>query len=147
MFVVKSCQKFHYKYGEKDHAEAKIPTGLTCDIKRNTEFWNLIENQIKRKIWIVKHKQIHRMYVNCFAPTENPYFHKDGVSGYTLLFYPTIDWNLDEGGETQFIINNEIKGVLPIPNRMVAFSANILHKATSFRSNHRFTLAIKYNDN
>ena len=146
MFIVNSCQECAYKYGEKDYEELKFPTGLTSNIDRNSEVWNLVENQIQNKIWIVKHKQIHRMYVNCFAPTENPYFHKDGYSGYTLLFYPTIDWNLDEGGETQFIINDEIKGVLPISNRMVAFSADILHKATSFRSKHRFTLAVKYNE-
>jgi hypothetical protein len=48
------------------------------------------------------------------------------------------------GGETQFVIDDEIKGVFPIPNRMVMFNANILHRATTFRSRHRFTLAIKY---
>ena len=144
LFVVKTCQESNYKYGEKDYEELKFPTGLISNIDRNSKLWKLVENQIQNKIFVVKYKQIHRMYVNCFAPTENPYFHKDGHSGYTLLFYPTIDWNLDEGGETQFIINNEIKGVLPIPNRMIAFNANILHKATSFRSKHRFTLAVKY---
>ena len=145
LFVAQSCQKGTYTYGERDSPNTE-PTGLVFNINKNSDLWTLVEKQIQRKIFVVKHKQIHRMYVNCFAPTENPYFHKDGYFGYTLLFYPTIEWNLDDGGETQFIVNDEIKGVLPIANRMVLFSANILHRATSFRSKHRFTLAVKYND-
>ncbi len=48
------------------------------------------------------------------------------------------------GGETQFLIDDEIRGILPFPNRLVYFDANILHKATSYRTGHRFTLALKY---
>jgi hypothetical protein len=51
---------------------------------------------------------------------------------------------VQEGGETQFIVDNEIYGVTPVPNRMVYFDASILHRATSFRNRHRFTVAIKY---
>ena len=51
---------------------------------------------------------------------------------------------LNEGGETQFLISNEIKGILPIPNRMVIFNGLIYHKATSFRNQHRYTIAIKF---
>ena len=46
--------------------------------------------------------------------------------------------------ETQFYIDGEIRGVVPISNRMVYFDANILHRATTFRDRHRFTVAIKY---
>ena len=49
-----------------------------------------------------------------------------------------------DGGETQFLIDDEIKGVLPLPNRIIGFDANLLHRATSFRDNHRFTLAAKF---
>ena len=84
------------------------------------------------------------MYVNCFAPNENPYFHTDGDNGLTFLYYPNMDWDLQEGGETQFYINDDIYGITPIPNRMVVFDANIQHRATTFRNQYRFTLAIKY---
>ena len=83
------------------------------------------------------------MYVNCFAPGENPYFHIDG-SHVTFLFYANEEWNIKMHGETQFFIDNEIYGVLPYPNRMIKFNANIMHRATSFRDRHRFTLAVKY---
>jgi len=144
-FVTNVCYNGKFHFGEVDRPETP-PTGLIYEIQDNSQLWDLVENQIERKILTVKNKQIYRMYVNCFAPSENPYFHRDGYSGYTFLFYPIVTWEIDEGGETQFFVNNEIKGVLPIPNRAVLFSADILHRATSFRSKHRFTLAVKYND-
>ena len=42
------------------------------------------------------------------------------------------------------LIDDEIVGILPLPNRMVYFPAKIMHRATSFRDRHRFTLALKY---
>ena len=84
------------------------------------------------------------MYVNCFAPTETPYFHTDGV-GYTFLYYPDpAIHELDEGGETQFVVDGNIMGIMPISNRMSIFDGTIKHRATSFRTKHRFTVAIKY---
>ena len=84
------------------------------------------------------------MYVNCFAPCENPYFHTDGDTGITFLYYANNSWNPNDGGETQIIVNDEIKGILPLPNRIVGFDASLLHRATSFRFKHRFTLAAKF---
>ena len=61
-----------------------------------------------------------------------------------MLYYVNDEWDIEMGGETQFLIDNEIRGILPLPNRLVYFDANILHRATSYRSGHRFTIAIKY---
>jgi len=60
------------------------------------------------------------------------------------LYYAVEEWNIEYGGETQFVVDDEIRGVFPFPNRMVMFDANILHRATAFRTGHRFTLAVKY---
>jgi len=98
-----------------------------------------------KKIDSLSEYKPYRMYINCFAPNENPFFHKDGDSGFTVLYYPNLDWDINEQGETQFLINEEIRGILPIPNRLVKFDATILHRATCFRTKHRFTVAIKYN--
>ena len=110
-------------------------------------------DQFSNKIFIliIKYRRkteiqmsLYRSYINCFIPGENPYWHLDG-EGYTCLYYPNMEYNeLNEGGETQFIISNEIKGILPIPNRMVIFNGLIYHKATSFRNQHRYTIAIKF---
>ena len=88
--------------------------------------------------------KLYRMYINCFAPNENPYFHVDG-EGYTFLYYcDNEEFDLNEGGETQFLVDNDLMGVLPVPNRMVIFDGTIKHRATTYRSRHRFTIAIKY---
>ena len=34
--------------------------------------------------------------------------------------------------------------IVPKPNRLVGFDANISHRATTFRKDHRFTIAIKF---
>ena len=88
--------------------------------------------------------ELCEMYINCFAPSERPYFHTDGSDGITMLYYPQEKWEPDDGGETQFYVDGEIRGIVPQPNRLVYFDASILHRATSFRSVHRFTIAIKY---
>ena len=95
------------------------------------------------KCSFLSNMKLYRMYINCFAPNENPYFHTDG-EGLHFYIMRMIEWNLQEGGETQFYVDENIYGVIPIPNRLVMFDGMILHRATSFRNDHRFTVAIKY---
>ena len=78
------------------------------------------------------------------APDEKAFFHIDGNCGITCLFYVNSDYDVDDGGETQFILNNTGVNILPLPNRLSFFDATILHKATSFKNKHRFTIAVKY---
>ena len=40
--------------------------------------------------------------------------------------------------------NDKVIGIPPHPNRAICFDASILHRASSFREGHRFTLAVKY---
>lgn len=160
------CFGAQYFYGESDNynddKEYKYFTGLVHEIFSSERTDNFlvytdeIENAICAKVYDIFSKRIenefpemkdyklYRMYVNCFSPNENPYFHIDGENGHTFLYYPQEDWKLDDGGETQFLVDESIHGVFPIPNRIVKFNASIKHKATSFRDRHRFTLAIKY---
>lgn len=137
------CNNVSYKVGEKDGPNT-LPTGGVFEIELDNDLFNFLDSNLKNKFSELNNLTCYRSYINCFSPSENPYFHIDSSKGYTCLFYPNLEFELDEGGETQFLIDNEIKGVLPIPNRMVLFNANIKHKATSFRTKHRFTLAIKY---
>ena len=50
--------------------------------------------------------ELDRMYINAFAPSENPYFHTDsGVhTDITCLYYVNDTWSLDDGGATEFIL-------------------------------------------
>lgn len=137
------CNRASYKVGERDNAH-NIPTGGVFEIVKNSNLFVFLDKELKIRFKKLEHLECSRAYINCFSPNENPYFHTDGDKGYTCLFYPNLEFELDEGGETQFLINNKIEGILPIPNRMVLFDASLQHKATSFRSQHRFTIAVKY---
>ena len=143
--VFKYCFTTSYTYGETDDGTTP-PTGMIHNINSYESIYNLFESKIRDACDIVKGMNLYRMYVNCFAPSENPYFHIDGDNkGLTFLYYVTNHvWEMNDGGETQFLIDNEIKGVLPISNRIVGFDGNILHRATPFRDKHRFTLAAKF---
>ena len=142
-FVFKYCFTTSYTYGETDTAITP-PTGMIHNINSDESIYNLFESKIRDACDIVKGMNLYRMYINCFAPSENPYFHEDG-DGLTFLYYVTNHkWGVNDGGETQFLIDDTIKGVLPISNRLVGFDGNILHRATPFRDKHRFTLAVKF---
>lgn len=135
------CYGASYQWGEVD-ARGLPPTGMVHEIVEAESLYQIFLSMTQKYVPELK---LYRMYVNCFAPSENPYFHTDGGSdNVTFLYYPTESWSLNDGGETQFLVDNEICGVTPVPNRMVYFDANILHRATTFRDRHRFTVAIKY---
>jgi hypothetical protein len=170
-FILEYCKNASYFYGEYDNEpvvfDERYCTGLVHEVYYYTDtnslseisyqvgggcsktlnqkrLFDLFSISIEKKLPQYKSKDITRLYINCFAPTENPYFHTDGEVGTTFLYYPDETWDIDDCGETQFFIDGSFYGIPPIPNRLISFDANILHKATSFRNQHRFSIAIKY---
>lgn len=141
--VLNYCLQCGYTYGEIDNDDTP-PTGMIHEVEKDSEIYELFSHRIYESCPQTHQYDLYRMYINCFAPSENPYFHTDGERGYTFLYYPQLDWQLDDGGETQFYFDGSLYGITPEPNRMVMFDARILHRATSFRDRHRFTVAIKY---
>jgi len=139
-FVLNYCEDAAYHYGEVDR-KGLPPTGMVHLIDSKKDIYELF--RYKTQSYCLG-QRLCEMYINCFAPSERPYFHTDGEDGITFLYYPNDKWEPDDGGETQFVINNEIRGIFPTPNRLVLFEGNILHRATTFRDRHRFTVAIKY---
>ena len=144
-FIFNYCMTCSYQYGEVDNDKTP-PTGMIHNIPETEEVYPMIEKRIAQSMGPdVERYNLYRMYINCFAPKEIAYFHTDGSEGeLTFLYYPNMEWKPDDGGETQIYDSDFIKGVPPIPNRMVMFDASLLHRATSFRDTHRFTIAIKY---
>jgi hypothetical protein len=144
-FVLDYSKSALYAYGEADVIN-RPPTGLVHNIPKNEKIYELF---VKKTQQFVSGHILDRMYINCFSPSENPYFHIDCCdenvdNEITFLYYPNETWDLDDGGETQFFIDERIYGVAPIPNRLIYFNANIIHRATSFRNRHRFSIALKY---
>jgi len=142
--IIQFCRKSLYKWGERDTA-GKPRTGMVCNLIHECPEVSIILKKIFELKPMFKNKRIRRIYINCFAPSEQPYFHIDGETGTTMLYYATDVYDPDEHGETQFLGKDDvIYGILPKPNRLVIFDANIRHRATAFRSKHRFTIAIKF---
>ena len=140
------CRNVPYMFGEGDN-DGMMPTGMTHHVDDRSGIFKLLDDRTSKLMSKYPHAYIFRMYVNCFAPSENPYFHidtDDDSDGVTMLYYPNESWKPDDGGETQLYIDGEIRGIVPKPNRLLYFDAKILHRATTFRDRHRFTLAIKY---
>lgn len=137
------CLNANYGYGERDNTDTPV-TGMVHQIPVTELIYQTLSTKIEEKCSFLSEMNLYRMYVNCFAPNENPYFHTDGESGITFLYYLNEKYNIQDGGETQFLLDGDIYGVMPVSNRLVMFDANILHRATSFRDRHRFTIAIKY---
>ena len=139
---VKSCP---YYYGQVDNvASGHAPTGLTSGVDLDEEVAVMLDTFLRKKMDL---PTLKRVYVNMFGPNEISHFHIDDSleNTYTGLYYAnTEEWNYDEGGETQFLIDDEIYGILPKPNRMILFDSRLLHKATPFRDRHRWTFALKY---
>ena len=138
--VLNFISNLKYVLGEQDREDTP-PTGEVCElVSKDLDIPNFIEEKFNRSLGLVS-----RFYVNKFEPQELPYWHDDGECT-TYLYYPCDVNNLDEGGETQFLLDNKILAVPYAPDRLVEFNGRIPHCAKSFRSQTRYTIAIKYRD-
>jgi len=133
-----------FSYGEKDHPKSE-PVGMICDME--PYHYDKLKIDIFEHFSEVSNLKLQRAYVNLFRPYDNPYFHCDNLVDHeilTVLLYICPQYDIDQGGETQFIVDNEIKGVFPKAGRAILFDGSILHRATSFRNKPRITIALKY---
>jgi len=143
-----------FAYGERDSPDAE-PTGVVCDFTKlmksgaimSPVFNSMLDNlliKIYEKNESLKNMNLYRVYLNLFIPNENPSFHIDGKNTVTCLYYLNPKVNPNEGGETQFLIDEEIKGVISKPGRLTIFDGGLLHRATSFKKYPRLTMAFKF---
>ena len=117
------------------------PVGETCDLDPGSEICRALCEEIGKLF--TRPWKLDRFYVNRFQPREIPRFHQDGEVVTCLLYADAEPWQPNDHGETQLLYNGEIRGVLPVPNRMLLFDGRLLHRATSFRSRRRHTIAAK----
>jgi hypothetical protein len=131
-----------FMYGEIDTDDTP-PNGMILNLQPDSALFKTFYDAVIRTHFAIKNLKVTRAYVNLFLPNEHTYFHADG-DVITCLFYITPDHDINEGGETQFIIDDKIVGIQAKPSRLVIFDGNILHRATSFRNNPRITVALKF---
>ena len=148
-----------FRYGERDSANAE-PAGLTFDFTETRhclppaceKMLDNLLNILYEKNSALKDMELDRIYLNVFLKNENPSFHRDGQDEdeddadevVTCIFYLNPQMSLNDGGETQFLMEGEIKGILSKPGRLTIFDGNLLHRATSFANCERLTLAFKF---
>ena len=130
-----------YSYGERDRPH-HTPVGMVVELD-GTDLGNYLRDVAISKFDKLDGLELQRSYVNLFLPNDRPYFHQDG-DVFTCLFYITPQYDIGEGGETQFIVNNIIQGLPPRPARLVVFDGEMWHRATSYRSHPRLTAAVKF---
>ena len=89
-----------------------------------------------------------RHQINCYTPRSLAVFHVDlyeeESSCLTLVYYVNPTYELDEGGWTEILLNDEITSIRPVCNRALIFDGGRFHRATPYRSHPRFTVGIKY---
>ena len=134
--------KNSFTYGEVDTNDTP-PTGMVLNLPLDSVLFKEFYDAVIRNHFAVKNLEVQRAYVNLFLPNENPYFHNDG-NVITCLFYITPEYDINEGGETQFMIEDNIVGIKAKPARLVVFDGKIVHRATSFRNHPRITVALKF---
>lgn len=151
-FVSEFAYDAPYEFGERDNTVYK-PTGLIHELESDDEddggeVYELIDKVIREKFTEVREYNLYRAYINCFAPREIANFHvdcSDDDDQLTFIFYANKKYNgLNDGGCTEFYLDNKIIGVPPVPNTLVKFTSWVFHRATPLKSEHRFTYAFKY---
>ena len=140
MFYYENILRRDFYYGERD-SEKFPPTGLVSNLQFHDSLFVQLDSKVNQLN--KTKKKIRRAYVNLFLPNERPFFHTDGnIRTFLFYFNPKVDIN--ENGETQFFLDKEIRGILPVPGSVVSFDGTILHRATSFRTLPRITVAFKF---
>tara|TARA_R100001510_G_scaffold30774_1_gene27483 strand:- start:2174 stop:2656 length:483 start_codon:yes stop_codon:yes gene_type:complete len=141
--IYKELLSYDYFYGETDNLN-QAPTGMVSDLNKKQYTFKIIDKFCKKQDYLENLKLV-RAYVNIFSPREYCFFHSDEDANKTLIYYPNLDWDLNEGGETKFVSdNNTLVSVLPVPGRIIIFDSKIVHCATSFKDRHRFSVVFKF---
>ena len=77
------------------------------------------------------------------------HFHTDSdEGGWTFIYFQdTADYNFKLGGETQIYQNGQIRGIMPVPNRLMAFDGSLYHRGMSFNTDQtRYSFAVQFED-
>jgi len=112
---------------------------------------NLTQKFHKIATNVIPQLESHNFYrcgINLTMPQfDPPYFHTDGDNVISCVFYLNPITDTDEGGETQFEIDDAIYGVKSKPGRLTIFDGSILHRMTYFRKEIRIIIFLKYYKN
>ncbi len=124
------------------NSNSEIHDFLMLDVSSRSFFNQYLFKKVQQSLNISC--ELQRVYFNLQWPGRDGRLHKDGCD-FTALLYVS-NWNLEWGGFTQIIdSSNQIRVFSPIPNMLLCFPGNFLHKGYAFTSNapKRISLAFK----
>ena len=124
------------------NVDKEIHDFLMLDVSNRAFFNDYLFNKIQQTLNISC--ELQRVYYNLQWPGRDGRLHKDGCD-FTALLYIS-NWNLEWGGFTQIVTpSNQIRVFPPIPNMLLCFPGNFLHKGYAFTGNSpkRISLAFK----
>lgn len=142
--IYQTITGFNYRRERDDSLSNIQPAGLTCDLPHDHFIVNNISRAVKK---YTSGLCLYRAYVNIFLENEKPFFHVDNYCelAKTVLFYPNIvPDDLQNNGETTFVIDNVLYSIPHRVGRIVIFPGHYYHKANSFRTGDRYSIALKY---
>ena len=142
--IYQQVTQLSYRREKDDPILSNQFVGLTCELPLDHFIVNLIGHIVKQYTCGLN---LYRSYVNIFLENEKPFFHVDDFTeqSKTVLFYPNlVPDDIQNNGETTFLIDNFLFSVPHRVGRMVIFPGCYYHKANSFRSGDRYSIALKY---
>jgi hypothetical protein len=143
--IIKEITKLKFK---KTKAERKNtdPVGKNCQIKKTSFIYKAFTKELKKQNLIPQGNKLHQAYVDLLSPNENPYYNSNNEKITVFLYYVVgfDDPNLDLGGETLFVNDPLIQGIVPKKHRLIVFSNGVWYKSNPFRDFDKYVVVFKY---
>ena len=121
---------------------SEIHDFLMLDVSKRSFFNEYLFQKLQKSLNISC--KLQRVYFNLQWPGRDGRLHRDGCD-FTALLYVS-NWNPEWGGFTQIITpSGQIRVFPPIPNMLLCFPGDYLHKGYAFTGNapKRISLAFK----
>jgi hypothetical protein len=134
--VISELGRLHHWQPEIDFRGA-APVGETCELPSSFETYRAIIQELK-KLFPCRGRSIAS--TSTASNRGGPQFHADGDVITCLLYADPGNWSPHDHGERNADRRRDTR-ILPLPNRMLVFDGRILHRATSFQTRVRHTIA------
>jgi Rps23 Pro-64 3,4-dihydroxylase Tpa1-like proline 4-hydroxylase len=130
--------------GSWDNDDIRYRNSLKTNLSENTLTYKLFSDFLKDTDYIPKYSS-YLCHVNLYLPSIMPYYHTDrtDIESLTclLMLNDSFDWN--DGGEFKIVLNDELLSIAPKNGRIIVFSGDLLHSASTFRDKFRYTVVNK----
>ena len=144
--------KYRVNGGDSFNRSYQIFSEFNLEDMKNSGLMNTIGFQEINEKYNLLNRPIKQIRIN-FSPTSEQNRIHDDAAGLTLLYYATVDWNLDWGGHTLFMDNTLEEAEYTCiykPGRVVVFDGRIPHMImtpTNLAEIPRYSLAIQVGEN